>query len=108
MEKRAYPRIEISFPVECGLLAQNSYFYTVSKNVSIGGLKIIANEFLSKNSLVKIHINLIDRLLKAKAKVNWCNKEPVAERYFVGLEFLEMEEEDRQLLIQFINHTYNS
>jgi len=89
-EKRKSPRTDISFPVECDLIPDNSYFCTVSKDLSGSGAKIIVENFIPKGNIIKIHLNIIDRVVEIKARVAWCNKERVSDRYTAGVEFLEV------------------
>jgi len=107
-ERRKYPRIDVSFPVECKALPGQGYFYTVSKDLSEVGAKILTNTFMAKDNLVKLHLNLISKMLDLKAKVVWCNKERVSERYTAGLEFTEMDSTGRNELSNFISKINNS
>jgi len=101
-EKRKNPRIDVSFPLECKNLPSRNYFYTVSKDLSSSGTRILINEFIPKDNLLKIHINLIDKVLDLKAKVVWCNKERVSERYSIGVEFVEICDADKDELCCFL------
>ena len=101
-EKRKNPRIDVSFPLECKSLPSRNYFYTVSKDLSLSGTRILINEFIPKENLLKIHINLIDKVLDLKARVVWCNKEKTAERYSIGVEFVEISDVDKQELSGFL------
>jgi len=106
-DKRGFPRVGVSFPVECKPFPAKNYFYTVSKDLSLGGVKIVSNYFLPKKDPVKVNINLIDSILSLKAKVAWCNKERQSERYATGLEFIETTESSKKRLFQFLNRIFN-
>jgi c-di-GMP-binding flagellar brake protein YcgR len=97
-DKRKNSRSPVSFPIECNILPGKDYFYTVTKDLSVGGVRILSDEFLPKNNCLKLNINLIDKVLGLKAKVVWCNKERVSDRYSAGLEFVEMPEENKNYL----------
>jgi len=101
-ERRKAPRVGVSFPVECNILPAKDYFYTVSKDLSVSGVKIITNDFLARNHFLKLNINLIDNVLGLKARVAWCNKERAVDRYSAGLEFVEIDEQNRQYLSSII------
>ena len=106
--RRKDNRIDVSFPVECKALPSRTYFYTVSKDLSLGGTKILSNDLLKKNDTLKLNINLINAVLSLKAKVSWCNKERVSQRYTSGLEFVEITQPNLQELSIFlgkINHS---
>jgi c-di-GMP-binding flagellar brake protein YcgR len=102
-ERRRYPRLAISFPVECDLCTGNSYFYTVTKDISLTGIRIVANTFLPRNYPLKIKINLINRVLQLRAKVAWCNQMRASERYSAGLEFMEPTPRQEQDISCFLN-----
>ena len=107
-ENRKFPRVDVSFPIECRPLPEKSYFYTVSKDLSLGGVKIISNRFLPKNDTLKVSINLIDKVIDLKAKVAWCNQERMSERYSTGLEFVETNEQLKENLTSFLNRVFNA
>lgn len=100
-ERRKNPRLNVSFPVECSLLTKKDYFYTVSKDISASGAKILTNDFVAKNQMLKLNINFIDKVLGLKGTVIWCNREPALERYSAGVKFEELNEEDRKYLSSF-------
>lgn len=106
--KRKFPRVGVSFPVECKQIPAKNYFYTVSKDLSLGGIKIISNTFLAKNDTMKVNINLIDSMLDLRAKVAWCRKERLSERYTTGLEFVETNESSKKRLFQFLNRIFSA
>jgi len=106
IEKRKHPRTNVSFPVECSLLPQRRYFYTVSKDLSLGGVKILSDSFLPKDDPFKLTINLIDKALDIKAKVAWCNRERRDDRYLVGLEFSEVNQRNQKDLIHFLDKIF--
>jgi c-di-GMP-binding flagellar brake protein YcgR len=86
-----------------------SYFYTVSKDLSAGGVKILTNEFIPKGNLLKVNINLIDDIVDLRAKVAWCNKDGrYNERYSTGLEFTEINALSKKTLTKFLNKIYNA
>jgi c-di-GMP-binding flagellar brake protein YcgR len=107
-ERRTKPRVGISFPVECKTLPSSNYFYTVCKDLSLVGIKIISNNFIPKNSLLKLQVNLVDSVVDLKAKLVWCNKERMADRYCAGLQFLEVNEQGRQSLANFLDKVFTT
>ncbi|MBD3246644.1 MAG: hypothetical protein GF333_06485 [Candidatus Omnitrophica bacterium] len=102
-EKRSFPRVNVSFPLECRPLPDRKYFYTVSKDLSSGGVRIVSNKFMPKDHPVKVDINLIDRVVSVKARVAWCNKDRFGDRYHAGLQFVDMNENRAKDLSCFLN-----
>ena len=103
-EKRRYPRVDVSFPVACNVLSTGRYFYTVSKNLGLEGVRVLCNKFIPRNSALKVNINLIDRVVSLKAKVIWCNKTRISDRYSAGLEFVEANKRNQRDISQFLNN----
>ncbi|MCM8819313.1 MAG: PilZ domain-containing protein [Candidatus Omnitrophica bacterium] len=101
IERRKYPRLNVSFPIECSDPAQKNYFYTVSKDISLGGVKIIYDKFLPKQTNLKLNINLIDNVVTAISRVCWCNKMRISDRYMIGLEFNELDTESKKNILNF-------
>ncbi|RLC33489.1 MAG: hypothetical protein DRZ76_04270 [Candidatus Nealsonbacteria bacterium] len=106
-ERRQYPRIGISFPVECKTLPSKNFSYTVSKDLSLGGVRVFTTNAIPKGRVIKVNINLIDEVLNLKAKVIWCNKERIANRYSMGLLFVEATNTVKEKLFQFLNKIYS-
>ena len=103
--KREEPRAKVSFPVACDVLPQRSYFYTVCKDLSNSGIRLITNDFMPQGNSLKINLNLIDKVVNMRAKVMWCNKERYADRYYAGLKFIDIDEENRAYLGNFLSST---
>lgn len=103
-ERRKYPRTEISFPLECRMLPDPAYFYTVSKNLSLVGIKIISDQFIPKNNVVKLQVNFIDAVVDLKARVAWCSKQRAGERYTAGLEFIETTDAHERNILHFLHN----
>jgi len=108
-EKRQEPRFGVSFPVECVMQPERKkIFYTVSRDLSHNGAKILHEDFVKKGKDLKVNINLIDEIAEVKAKVMWCTKAAQTNRYYVGLKFLGMSSRHKQALNYFINRINNS
>ena len=107
-ERRESPRATISFPLECRLLPERTYFYTVSKDLSLTGARIISDKFIPKDNLLKININLISTMIDIKARVVWCNRNRVSERYCAGIEFIEVNQPKQKKIAGFLNKIFLS
>jgi len=108
-ERRSVPRVNISFPVECEVLPERRrVFYTVTKDLSIGGAKILSEDFFSKGSVLRINLNMVNEVIAAKTKVVWCNKQPYSERYQIGLYFLEINKRGKDKLKTLIDKVLHS
>ena len=107
-ERRKQQRVSVSFPVECKLLPSKDYFYTVSKDLSLGGAKILSSEQLMKKDKLNLSVNLIKAVLNVDAKVSWCWKDKISQRYATGLEFIGLTDSDKNELAEFLTKITNS
>lgn len=104
LERREAPRVAVSFPIKCVLLPERrKFFYTVSKDLSLKGIRIISKDFLIPGKKIMVYIDLIKEIAHVKAKVIWSNKVSYTEKYYVGLQFLEISRDNRQKLLNFLN-----
>ncbi|MCF7870138.1 MAG: PilZ domain-containing protein [Candidatus Omnitrophica bacterium] len=88
--KRKYFRYQLAFPVEYQQMSLLRYSHTVTKDLSLGGVKIISDGFVPKGSTLKLKLNLIKRVFNFKTRIAWCNRERFSDRYYLGCEFIEL------------------
>lgn len=104
--RREYNRVKISFPVECLIPSKRSYFYTVCKDLSLSGVKILSQGLIPKGDQIKVNINLINQIVPLNAKVIWSSKERSADRYLSGLSFIDTSKEKEGVLSRFLNRLH--
>lgn len=106
-ERRKQQREGIAFTIEYSDLNAKEYNYTVGKNLSEGGIKIISENFMAKGDELKVHINFIDKVLNLKARVAWCAKEKWAQRYTVGLQFTQIPQPAKNEITSYLKKMHN-
>ncbi len=106
-DKRIDPRIDTAFIVKCmDLKEKKKSFYTVIKDLSTGGIKILCEDCLPLGKNFKININMIQENAEACAEVVWYYKVPTSERYCVGLKFFDVNDTNKRKLGNLINTIY--
>lgn len=106
--RRKHKRVKISFPVRCENVQSKDYFYTVFKDISKGGIKVISDEFMKTKNPVKFEINFVNQLIRGKGEIAWCNPESYSERYLTGVKFTEVNEKDKRTLSSFLSNITSS
>ncbi|MDD5504447.1 PilZ domain-containing protein [bacterium] len=105
-EKRSYPRIEARLPFQFKDIQRPIETYTgsLTKDVSTGGVRFISNEFLSifTRLILEVSVPTFSKPIKAISKVAWIQKAPRSSSYNVGLQFVDMTEEDKKHLSNFL------
>ncbi|MCM8766017.1 MAG: PilZ domain-containing protein [Candidatus Omnitrophica bacterium] len=105
LERRKYPRIDFNTSVTYQTKGETRLEHTLTRDISEGGMGLILERFLPKNTELILTFNLRHRStpLRTPARLAWIQKLPYAERYRAGLEFGEMESLNRLNIKRFIN-----
>ncbi|MBU2266207.1 MAG: hypothetical protein KJ977_04125, partial [Candidatus Omnitrophica bacterium] len=51
-------------------------------------------------------VNLVDSVVDLKAKLIWCNKERLSDRYSAGLRFVEINDKGKKSLSQLLERIF--
>lgn len=127
VERRESPRVKDNIFIRCQLnsglpcrqAGPTEEFEAISEDISAGGLMFKTERNISKESKVNMEIGQpIDRdktmifCIPVLTKVIWVRKiakdhfEEGENKYSVGVEFLEIQDEDRQRIIQYAEADY--
>ncbi|MFC1807081.1 PilZ domain-containing protein [Candidatus Omnitrophota bacterium] len=106
-ERRRAPRINARIPLQFKDIQRPIETYTgsLTKDISEGGTQFISSEFLSifTRLLLEVSVPSFSRPVKAISKVAWIQKIPRSNQYNVGVQFMDMTEEDKRQLSSFIS-----
>jgi len=106
-ERRRFPRINARLPIQFKDIQRpiETYTGTLTKDVSESGARFISSDFLSifTRLLLEVTVPAFSRPVKAISKVAWIQKIPRSNQYSVGVQFMDMTEEDKKHLSSFIS-----
>ena len=98
-EKRRFERVVSQMPIQYKKLKQpaEGTVGAISINISEGGVRFLANEFLPLASrlVIEVFVPAQPRPVKAISKVAWIRKMPEGEQYEIGNQFLDIAREDK-------------
>ncbi|MDD5633677.1 MAG: PilZ domain-containing protein [Candidatus Omnitrophica bacterium] len=108
IEKRRYPRVDVHIPVKyykLGNPAESGKTSVLTKNLSEGGIRFEAPEFISRacRLILELDMPMFTKSIKAISKVAWIKKGTAAEDYDIGNKFLEISKEDKELVSQYVS-----
>jgi len=105
-ERRRFPRINARLPLQFKDIQRpiETYSGTLTRDVSEGGARFVAGEFLSifTRLLLEVSVPSFSRPIKAISKVAWIQKIPRSNQYDVGVQFMDVTEEDKKHLASFV------
>jgi uncharacterized protein (TIGR02266 family) len=108
IEKRREKRLDEENKVVLHVLSENEgleeSFYSFSKDISVGGLRIMTDSPLPVKTRVKLEIALSDskRLVSGIAEVRWIKSLFDDEVFEMGLEFVDLDPQSKVFLIEHI------
>ena len=99
IERRLQPRLNFTEPVQFrNLLKADSLFYgSIARDLSTGGLRIRNHTPMAKGDRILILLDLPDfrRIVRAITRVAWQSELPLGSGFETGLQFIQIEPEDR-------------
>jgi uncharacterized protein (TIGR02266 family) len=108
-ERRKYVRLTADVEVRYDVLDTKSHeaMQAVTRNISAGGICLIINEQLPIGTVLQLDIYLPQNqpVIKAKGKIVWISAFRMAnekERYDAGIEFIEIDEEQRKIIDKYV------
>lgn len=106
IERRRLPRLKVTAPIQFRnvLKPQEPFTGTLSRDMSAGGIRITAPQFLPKDARLVMTLSLptAQRFIRTIAQVMWVQRERFAENYHYGIRFIEVVPEDRDLIHDFV------
>jgi Tfp pilus assembly protein PilZ len=106
-DKRKYKRRVISLDVEYDFSPHQIYMESKSKDIGGGGICLVTNEPLAqgKEILIKMFLPDSNKPLFINGRVVWNkdNQEKDTGGYLNGIEFFNVKEQDRSLIIKFVD-----
>ena len=110
VERRRFPRLNVSVDIEYSILKKESLHgnESITKNISAGGICLIVYEDVKVGSLLDLKINIseINYSINVKGKVIWSSSFSIGsdqrDRYDLGIEFTDINETDRQKISQYV------
>jgi len=106
-ERRKCARIDARLPLQFKDIQRpiETYAGSLTKDISESGVRFLSNDFLSifTRLLLEVSVPSFSRPIKAISKVAWIRKVSRSNQYSVGLQFMDMTEEDKKHLLSFIS-----
>jgi len=83
------------------------FSHAISDNISVGGLSFIDESFFPTETLLMFEINLLSRVLHPAGRVAWSQALPHCARRRTGIEFVELNQSEKNYLTDYISMQLN-
>lgn len=108
-ERRQEPRVASTMSVQYRGIRQESdaTVNAIARDISVGGVRLLVNEFVSVFTRLVLEIAMpsTPKPVRAVSKITWIRKRPYGEQYEVGAQFMDMSDEDRKDINDFIERS---
>ncbi|MBU4345790.1 MAG: PilZ domain-containing protein [Candidatus Omnitrophica bacterium] len=102
-EKRSSPRVKLQRPLRYQLRGLPEFNNVIGDNISTGGIGFFSDKFIAPNTLTMLEINILSRMLRAVGKIVRSVYLSHSNKYYLGIEFLELDPIEQMYLGDFIN-----
>jgi c-di-GMP-binding flagellar brake protein YcgR len=95
LEQRQFSRIPEHLKISCMTGPCNRVMGSLTKDISLGGVRFILSKFIPKDSMIKVRLTF-EKLafsFETYVKVVWIKKEPYGDRYVIGSQFENLQKE---------------
>ena len=75
---------------------------TLSEDISIQGLRLVADRFIAPRTPLSVEINLPAHILRLTGRIAWVSSMAHSDRTRLGIEFVELDPNDRISLANYI------
>lgn len=103
IEKRRFPRLDLSLPLHYKLRGCSEAGSSLTKDISIGGIRFITDRYIKPSTDIMLEINILSRVINPIGRIRWAQSLPHSNRYNVGLEFIQLAPEDKNYLSGYIS-----
>ncbi len=104
-EKRQSKRLKINLPISYEYLGrQKDFGETVSKDLSVTGLRMNMTSFFPPNSafLIRMRFPEVQKIVEGIARTVWSHRISFSDQYQTGLKFHEMSPVSKKWLEEYI------
>jgi len=110
-EKRQSRRLKVNIPISYEYLgSQKDFGETLSKDLSLTGLRINMQSFFPPNSsfLIRLRFPEVQKIVEGIARTVWSHRISFSDQYQTGLQFYEMNPVSKKWLDEYIliNETF--
>lgn len=107
-EQRRFPRFSYSIPIKYKERSKAVPSYTVTRDISIGGVKILASNFMPRGTELNLEVELPRMsMVNTSAAVTWSNRISHSDNYLCGLRFTDIDETNKKNISDLVNYAFS-
>jgi len=102
-EKRQHRRINVKFPIRYQIRRGGFFASGLTKDLSLSGTCLNADRFFPQGINLNLQLNILSRIIGPVGKVVWSQPLAYSNQYQMGIEFIEVNPQDKNYLSDFLS-----
>jgi len=102
-EKRHFPRIKVKFPIRYQIKRGGFFASALTEDLSLSGTRLNADRFFPHGLNLNLELNILSKIITPTGRVIWSGSLPHSDRFQMGIEFIEINPQDKNYLSDYIN-----
>ncbi len=102
-EKRRFPRISTKFPIRYQIKRGGFFASALTVDLSLSGTRLNTDRFFPRGLNLNLELNILSKIVNSVGRVIWSQPLPHSDRYQMGIEFIEINSQDKNYLSDYIN-----
>ncbi|MFC1658315.1 PilZ domain-containing protein [Candidatus Omnitrophota bacterium] len=102
-EKRQCRRLVAKFPIRYRIRRGGFFASALTENISLAGARLNADRFFPHGLNLNLELNILSKIINPVGKVVWSQPLAHSNRYQMGIEFIEINQEDKNYLSDYVN-----
>ena len=102
-EKRKFQRVNARFPIRYRIRRGGFIASALTRDLSLSGARLNADRFFPQGLNLNLELNILAKIINPVGKVVWSQAQPHSNEYQMGIEFIEINPQDRNYLSDYIS-----
>jgi len=102
-EKRQFRRISAKFPIRYRIRRGGFFASALTENLSLSGARLNADRFFPQGLNLNLELNILSKIINPVGRVVWSQPLPHSNRYKMGIQFIEINPQDKNYLTDYVN-----
>jgi len=102
-EKRQFRRVSAKFPIRYQIRRGGFFASGLTENLSLTGARLNADRFFPQGINLNLELNILSKVINPVGRVVWSQPRAHSNRYQMGIEFIEINPQDKNYLTDYVN-----
>ncbi|MGD9015611.1 MAG: PilZ domain-containing protein, partial [Candidatus Omnitrophota bacterium] len=98
-----FRRISAKFPIRYRIRRGGFFASALTENLSLSGTRLNADRFFPQGLNLNLELNILSKIINPVGKVVWSQPLPHSNRYKMGIQFIEINPQDKNYLTDYVN-----